>query len=66
MCSPLACALCNLDCHYIILVHTLRHLIPAKCDINSTWDNTWLTSCNYISNVISTKKGCCHIGFVYS
>ena len=35
--SPSARALRHLDCYYIILVRTLKHLIPAKCAINITY-----------------------------
>ena len=36
--SPSARALRALDRYCIILVHTLKHLLPAKCDINNiTW-----------------------------
>ena len=35
--SPSARALRHLDRYYIILVRTLKHLIPAKCAINITY-----------------------------
>ena len=35
--SPSARALLHLDRYYIILVRTLKHLIPAKCAINITY-----------------------------
>ena len=34
--SPAARALRNLDCYYIVLVCTLKHLIPSKCALNIT------------------------------
>ena len=55
--SPLARALRNLERYCVILVHTLKHLKPAKCVIN-------ITNCTHIFIMTFHNKNCLHISIM--
>ena len=45
--SPSARALCHLDRYCIVLVHTLKHVSPAKCVITITYRSVKNDNCIY-------------------